>query len=222
MPPPVVLARNAERNLAVIHDIDENTAHLDLTLQPGLTLTVKVQDADGKPIPTAMGTLVVRDAGWNLNQMPVMADDQGLIEIKGLPPGQHYSGTITSRGYGLVNVDAPIEVTKTTHFELPAAVLRLADRELAGRVLDQDGDPVTNAIVGIQDKGQLTANTTTDVQGGFAFYALCEGTCGRVPAPVGSPVKAQPGASRRTNVVTRWCATLSGGAAACGAHATTI
>jgi hypothetical protein len=93
---PFIFARDLEHNLAVSHDIDDTTTNQDLTLQPGLTLSVKVQDMNGKPIPTATETLTVWSglAEFQFNQIPYRADDQGMIEITALPQGRHYSAAI--------------------------------------------------------------------------------------------------------------------------------
>ena len=45
---PLLTVRSVERNLAVIHEIDESVTHLDLTLQPGVTLIAKVVDTTGQ------------------------------------------------------------------------------------------------------------------------------------------------------------------------------
>jgi protocatechuate 3,4-dioxygenase beta subunit/predicted enzyme related to lactoylglutathione lyase len=175
-----IYARDAERDLALGQDIDTSTTNLDLRLQPGLTLSVKVQDAKGKPIPAATAMLAVYsgNAGGVLNQVPAKADDQGVIEIKDLPQERHYSASITAKGYGSANLQAQVGDTKTTRFQFPAVVLKAADRKLAGQVLGPDGKPVSGANVNIQNiqgDGQPNGNTRTDAQGRFAFDAVCEG-----------------------------------------------
>ena len=168
----VIFARDLERNLASSHEIDGTTTNVDLTLQPGLTLSVKAEDVRGKPIPTAMGTLAYKN--WTLSR--IAADAQGLIEIKALPQGQAFSATITSRGFSVAKALAPAEETQTTHFEFPAAVLKVADRQLAGQVLDPDDKPFPKANVDLTGDGQVSSRAITDDQGRFVFEGLCEGT----------------------------------------------
>ena len=153
------------------------TTNLDLRLQPALTLSVKVRDAQGKPIPAATANLVVHagNMAFSLNQAPAKADDQGVIEIKGLPQERRYSVTITAKGYGSANLQAQIGDTKTNRFEFPAVVLKAADRKLAGQVLGPDSKPVSGANVNMQGEGQPSDNTRTDAQGHFVFGAVCEG-----------------------------------------------
>jgi protocatechuate 3,4-dioxygenase beta subunit len=175
---PFIYARGIAQNLAGSHSIDATTTNLDLHLQPGLTLAVKVQDEKGKPIPTAteiiyfdpQGTIPVMS-----EVIPVKADDRGVIEIKALAQGRYYKAYITAKGYGSAVLHAETADTRTTRFDLPPAVLRLANRKLAGQVLGPDDQPVAGAPVTMGGEAQLVAVSTTDAQGRFAFDSVCEG-----------------------------------------------
>jgi hypothetical protein len=128
----VLLARDMERNLSGIRELDGSITDVDLSLKPALTISVKAQDAGGRPIPTATGTLALKldktimVFNWPL---PVRADEQGCIEFQGLPQGMSYSATITSRGFTTATVAAPLEATRTNRLQLPPAVLRVPDLE---------------------------------------------------------------------------------------------
>jgi hypothetical protein len=52
-----LFARDVGHNLAAAHAVDETTTNLDLHLQPGLTITAKVEDSNGKPITNATGNM---------------------------------------------------------------------------------------------------------------------------------------------------------------------
>ena len=107
--------------------------------------------------------------------MPDSADDQGVIEFSDLPQERGYSATVSARGYGSATVQAQVADTKTIHFDFPAAVLKVADRKLAGQVLGPDSKPVAGANVNMQGEGQPFGQTTTDATGHFKFDAACEG-----------------------------------------------
>jgi hypothetical protein len=169
----VIFARDLEHNLAASHEIDGTITNVDLNLQPGLTLSVKVQDTNGRPIPSAWETLAFMNL--SLNQNRALADGQGLIEITALPKGLAYSAIINSRGFSVARVRVPAEQTRTTHIELPAAVLLVADRRLAGTVLDPDGEPFPTANVDMSGDGQVSARAITDAGGHFVFDGVCEG-----------------------------------------------
>ncbi len=53
---PCVLVRDAEHNLAVAQDLDEDTGTLDLKLAPGLTLAGRAE-SDGKPVTNATAAI---------------------------------------------------------------------------------------------------------------------------------------------------------------------
>jgi protocatechuate 3,4-dioxygenase beta subunit len=173
-----ILARDTEHHLAVAHDLDGTTTNLDLRLQPALTISVKAKDAEGKPIPSATANVFIRSGNnsSSVGQMPDSADDQGVIEFPDLPQERGYSATISAKGYGSVTVQAQAGQTKTTHFDFPAAVLKAADRKLAGKVLGPDSKPVAGANVNMQGEGQPFGQTTTDAAGHFSFDAVCEGS----------------------------------------------
>jgi hypothetical protein len=124
-----MLARDLERNLAAGHEIKGKPTNADLSLQPGLTLSIKVQDADGRPIPSATEALAFKleNTDWSLRRIPARADEHGVVEIKALPQGLIYSASITSRGFSTETVEAPLEATLTNHLELPPATLRVKD-----------------------------------------------------------------------------------------------
>jgi protocatechuate 3,4-dioxygenase beta subunit len=157
--------------------MDEKITNADLSLRPGLTLSVHVRDTNGNPIAGAAGTLTVdpEAAGWNFAPIRAAADGQGMIEIKALPQGRYYTATIASRGFGSVQVEAPDAETHTPRFAFRDAVLPLADLEVAGQVLDTAGKPAPQARVTLTG-GQPYKTDNTDADGRFAFYGLCNGT----------------------------------------------
>jgi protocatechuate 3,4-dioxygenase beta subunit len=171
-----IVARDEQRNLVAGRDIGDTTTNVDLSLRPGLALSVRVRDTNGYPIPGAVETLFVEteEGAWNFTPIRLTADDQGVIEIKALPQERYYTATITCRGYGTVKMDAREEDTRTNHFEFPAAVLPLADLEIAGQVLDSDEKPVPNVRVTLFGT-QTGQRAMSDADGRFTFYGLAEG-----------------------------------------------
>jgi hypothetical protein len=126
-----LLARDEQRNLAATNELNSTITNVDLRLNPGLTISVKAQDADGRPIPSATGTLAFKGeySQWSLSRVPARADEQGRIEFRGLPQGLSYITSVTSRGYSTETAEAPLEATRTNRLELPPAVLRVPDTE---------------------------------------------------------------------------------------------
>ena len=201
---PVIFARALERNAALLQDIDERTTNLDLHLKPGLTITVKAEDGNGIPISTATESLTSYVGGrvFHFDQSPSSADGQGVIEIKALPPALRYNAMITAKGYGSTNFYAPESDTQAARFDFPVAVLRRADRKLAGAVLGPDSKPFAGALVRVQGFGQENPTDTTDALGHFALDAVSEGPLlvyAQTPGVRGDDfmVRQRPGARRR-------------------------
>ena len=59
--------------------------------------------------------------------------------------------------------------------DLDPVELRLADRKLAGKLVDTDDKPVSGTMVQINGNDQPNANVRTDSEGRFSFD-VCEGT----------------------------------------------
>jgi protocatechuate 3,4-dioxygenase beta subunit len=171
-----LLARSIERNLAAVHEIDEKTTNLDITLQPGLTLSARVQDAKGQPISTATAYVIfwAENFGSSIGS-PESADEHGIIRIAALPQGRRYGLNVSAKGYGSANGQAEEIDTQTNFYEFAAMTLNVADRKLAGRVLGTDSKPVAGAQVQIYGEGQPNDVVKTDDKGNFHFDAVCEG-----------------------------------------------
>jgi protocatechuate 3,4-dioxygenase beta subunit len=174
---PTLVARSLERNLAAIHDIDEQTTNLDLRLEEGVTLSAKVEDAAGAPIPSARATLIfmIGMDGFPMNGETAGADEAGRIRVPALPPGQQYIVNITAPGYGSANQTLSPGDTTAGDLDGPIIVLRRMDRKLGGKVLGADGKPLGGAPVNIYGQGQPNTSTRTDSNGHFLFQQVCEG-----------------------------------------------
>ena len=170
-----ILVRDAERNLAVAQDIDEDTGPLDLKLAPGLTLAGRAQ-SDGKPVTNATAKLVFwtgRSGMW-LDGL-ARTNTPGQFEIPALPPGRKYGVVVSAPGYGqrqIYDVGASADAIRQ---ELDTVELQPANLPLAGQVLDADDKPVAGANVNLSGEGQPNAHTRTDRGGRFRFEHVCEG-----------------------------------------------
>jgi hypothetical protein len=180
-----VLARDLKKNLAAIHEFIEMPTNIDLTLQPGITLSGFVKDTNGSPVATGLVGLCIRSGRMftPLEPQPIRTDAHGFFSIPALPQGRDYGfvwglvGGITAPGYGSASAYLGTNDSHTNHYEFPAFVLRKADRKFAGQVLDHDRKPVAGANVWFmgQDQPQMDNFTQTDGQGRFAFDGLCDG-----------------------------------------------
>ena len=170
-----VLVRDAEHNLAVAEDLEEDSGPLDLKLAPGLTLAGRVE-ADGKPITNATASLLfwAGNRGMCLSGL-ARTNTPGQYEIPALPPGRRYGLIVSAPGYGqqqLQNLDISAEPGRQ---ELDPVELKPANLKLAGQVLDVDDNPVAGCNVSLFGPDQPNGNTRTDRDGRFTFEHVCEG-----------------------------------------------
>jgi len=175
--PMCVIARDEKRKLVAAEDLDEETTTLDLRLEPGWIVTGRVEDPDGKPLTNASVTVFLwaGNSGSSFDKA-LTTDAQGRFEVAGLPPDRRYSANATAKGYGASSQQAEGDETETNRIELPPFVLRVADRPLAGRVVDEDEKSVAGAYVHSYGDGQPNESVRTDQQGRFVFAGVCEGT----------------------------------------------
>jgi protocatechuate 3,4-dioxygenase beta subunit len=171
-----VLARDADNNLAVVQDVEEDATNLVLRLAPGLTLASRVE-SNGKPVTNATAQLVFwtgRSGMWLRGLSRTKTP--GLVEIPALPPGRKYGLIVSAPGYGQRQSHSMEISADPGRQELDKVELKPANLPLAGQVLDQDDKPVARCYVNISGDNQPSANARTDREGRFQFARVCEGT----------------------------------------------
>ncbi|MGO8836047.1 MAG: carboxypeptidase regulatory-like domain-containing protein [Limisphaerales bacterium] len=171
-----ILVRDAEHNLAVAQDLDEDTTNLDLKLAPGLVLVGRAE-AGGKPLTNATAQIVfwIGHRGMWLQGL-ARTNTPGQYEIPALPPGRKYGVTVSAPGYGQRQNNNLEIFTEAGRQELDTVELKPANLKLAGQVLDADDKPVARCNVSLFGEDQPSANTRTDRDGRFSFAHVCEGT----------------------------------------------
>jgi uncharacterized GH25 family protein len=172
-----LMARDEAHNLAVAQDIEEDTKILDLKLEPGLCVAGRVENAEGKALSNATVRIFLwsGNSGSQFDNKPIQADAHGKFEVTAMPPGRRYSLDATAKGYGSANQNIQ-ENAETNRVELEPCVLQVANRRLAGQVLDSDEKPVVRANVYLYGQGQPNGSARTDANGRFKFDEVCEGT----------------------------------------------
>ena len=170
-----LIVRDPVRNLAVAHELEEDSGPLDLRLGPGLTL---VGDAvcEGKPVTNATTALVFwsGDSGMHIGGLCVGTNTPGHFEIPALPLGRRYGFYVSAPGYGQKYVNVT-ETADAARVEIDPVELKPANLKLAGQVVDADDKPVTDANVNLQGEGQPNGQAKTDKEGRFRFEHVCDG-----------------------------------------------
>jgi protocatechuate 3,4-dioxygenase beta subunit len=171
-----IVARDEKRNLAAALEIEEGVK-LDLRLEPGLTIAGRVEDTNGKPLTNVTVNLYIwsGNSGDSFTDKPIKGDAQGRFEVTALPPGRRYSVHATAKGYGSGDSQTQEIDADSKRLDLPAFTLNVADRKLAGQVVDSEEKPVASAWVHMYGRGQPNSSTRTDDQGHFRFEEVCEG-----------------------------------------------
>ena len=171
-----ILVRHKERNLATAVELDDNAETVDIQLIPGMILSGKVADVEGKGIPDAEITLTFWNSGSGYGTREVTEiNGDGYYRIRAVPPGHRYSVTATAEGYGEQYVLFNTTEAVDDGMELEPLVLAAADRSLSGVVIDVEGKPVAGVRVNAYGRGQPRRNTTTDEQGKFVIENMCTG-----------------------------------------------
>jgi protocatechuate 3,4-dioxygenase beta subunit len=172
----ILVARDLKRNLALAQSFDEETTNLDLRLEPGLTVTGRAIAENGKAITNVeVEVMLWSERMGSSFGKPIPAEADGRFEIKALPTGRRYGVIVSAKGYGRVSRDVGKDV-EGQRVELEQCQLPLADRRIAGVVLDSDDKPVASAdIVGYGEGQPPGVNGKTDAKGRFAFNQVCAG-----------------------------------------------
>jgi hypothetical protein len=176
--PPILIAQDSAHNLAAACDLNETTTNVDLTLQPGLELTGRVETPEGHPIATAYLTLAfyttdLRGQSYLGNRFTV--NPEGVFRISGLPQKRTYGITAQATDHGSVPRKVAESQTGSSTLALEPFVLKPADRILAGRLTDASDQPVAGVYVSMYGEGQQSAWARTDAEGRFVFSKVCEG-----------------------------------------------
>jgi uncharacterized GH25 family protein len=174
--PHILIARDLARNLATALDLDPEATNADLKLEPGLTVTGRVVDAQGQIISNAQVYVMFHTERMSTSVgSELHASRDGHFEIKALPPTGRYSLQVSAPGFGRENRQLERGENGTNRLELSALVLPIADQRVAGVVLDADDKPVSGAWVNLDGDKQPNTSTHTDSKGRFAFKDLVPG-----------------------------------------------
>lgn len=182
-----IMARDVGKNLAAIQEFHMMTTNVDLVLQPAITLSGSVKDAEGKPVVGAELDLGFWDSMFHkLEAQRLKVNESGQFSIPALPQGRRYELLdIAAKGYGSGRARVEAKDTQTNRYEFPTFVLKRADLKIAGRVLDDAGKLLAGAEVYFMGRGQPMnsedkwgqtpwCNTKTDTEGKFFFDTVCD------------------------------------------------
>ena len=171
-----LVVRHKEHNLAAATQLDDNAETVEIKLIPGIILSGKVVDVEGKGIPGTEISLTfwVSDFGYPSRETAHI-DSQGNYEITAVPSGHRYSVTANAEGYGQQDVRVHTAEAVDDRMELEPMVLAVADLSISGVVVDVEDKPVAGARIYAYGRGQPHRNTITDEMGRFLIENVCKG-----------------------------------------------
>ncbi len=209
----LLVVRDTVHNLAGTEELEEETTNMDVKLKTALTLIGRVQDPNGSPLVGAQVDVQLKAGNSydRLNEQMATADARGRYEIKCLPPDAQYIVFATAKGHGRSQQQAQGD-SETNRMDLDPFVLKLADRVLAGQVLNENDKPVSGVNVSLNGEDQPDGYMTTDSKGRFHFqvcegqvrlFASSQGGSAQATAEAGDTnivitLSSQPGNSRQT------------------------
>ncbi len=160
-------AHNMATETTTLAQSGENVV-LRLKANALLSLTGSVTDGQGRPIAGAKVTLFDWWLGVGMGNVNVTTDAQGHYVFQALYPDARYSVVAEAAGYGTQG-SSVTQYKPGERGSVPALLLPRADSFVAGRIVDENGDPVAKQIVNLEGRTNKFQQAVTDAQGHFRF-----------------------------------------------------
>jgi protocatechuate 3,4-dioxygenase beta subunit len=175
----ILVARQLERKLATVIDINEDTKTLNIKMEEGVVFTGKVVDANSQPLTNSKIRVTIYTsrfgASFDSPDSGVKTNAQGIYEYKAIPEGRKYNITAGLDGYGESSVEVNSDDAADGKLEIEPLELKLATMSISGIVVDDSNKPVAGAWVSVYGEGQAQRNIQTDADGKFIIDKLVEG-----------------------------------------------
>lgn len=171
-----VVARHRKRNLAVTLPIDGDAGSLNLTLKPGVSLSGRVVDPEGRSISGVRLSIMLHPFSWG---SPIdrqnQTDESGEFTLNAIPMENRYELTLEAEGYGRKEILIDAGDAVNGRLDLGRIELALANMSVTGRVVNVTGHPVPGIEVFCFGEGQPSCNTKSDEKGYFELSGVCAG-----------------------------------------------
>jgi len=184
--PMYVIGRQVEKNVGAVCLVEDETKPVEVKMLPGLTIKGRVVDPSGKPIAGATGYVMVRVERYGLNMGGRLTTDKdGSYEVKAIPADNVYDITMSAKGYGETRATVDIGDGQNGVCPAPDITLAVADKSVAGIVVDKDGKGAADAYVSARGEGQKHNQVSADKDGKFRIWDLAQGEVQIIAQPPG-------------------------------------
>jgi len=173
-----LVARHEKRNLATVIDVGDDVRTLEVKLEPGVTLTGKVTDPNGKGIAGARVRTMLRVSNWGSTLTRDQTETDGSFQIAAVPPDNKYSLTAMADGFGDQDAEAKAGDAVNSRLDVGVLSLPVANLSVSGWIVDTDDKPVPNASIsgGYGDGQPERCETEADAEGRFTLDGVCAGS----------------------------------------------
>lgn len=151
---------------------DDNRHQLSLVLSDNSmsAVTVRVTGPDGAPLAGAQAEIREIMTEGTVRRQRKNTDAEGKVVFHGLYSDYTHLVMTQAKGYGKAN--ARFKVRPGEQIEGPTLALPKADSFIAGIVLDENGDPLVEALIEVFG---VSPTTRTDINGRFRVEELVPG-----------------------------------------------
>ena len=181
--PKLAIARAVQDGWAAAVPVGSPSKPVELRLGPAWTLTGRVADPNGAPIPAARVSLQLDIQNCvSSTGVEVLSDPAGRFEIPAIPPVQkdfEYWISANAAGYGQADMlKTFLRGRPGASVDLGAIRLPLANVSVSGVVVDAKGVPAARVPIfasGWPAEYQPHKQTATNERGEFTITRLCQG-----------------------------------------------
>ncbi len=137
------------------------------------SLSGRVTNPAGQPVAGAQISRITWAYDMGSGSVVTQTDQEGRYTLSSLWPDLRYSVSATARGLGHKD-SGRLELKPGEAREVPPLVLKVADRSVAGRVVDEKGDPIVGAQVDLDGRETASQMKASESEGRFRFDGVVD------------------------------------------------